>query len=688
MHFVIPYAREAVFTEVTRLLNPLAADDGIEYSVHPPAARPPATVQLGVMRRSQFADEFNAGYTISECVALEPGRLVRWRQVASSKRGMSLYGSAAHAPEFAVSLADAPAGRDAPAGGTAVTLYYDFASVSGGASAAELKAHLEAVSGGVWSRRMASRGYPEACAGPVARGGRAGSPARAASPPKFATPRSAAAKSAATAQRQRGDPAATSGAQRRRAATRLQALQRGRSSRRLNPNPLRAGAARPVRGVPGGVWAPPSPFPERLMPWEQRRQTQQQRAATRLQALQRGRSSRRSIPQLKAAAPARGRPGPAALPRVSPPPRAAAPTRGRSSPATLPPALIAPTEVSAFLPAEWSPPKAAAAAADTVLPSAAVLTAEQEQTAAVRLQALQRGRRSRKVVGGGASGGGAGRGGAGRGGAGRSCCQVSHLPGAIAGVGGSQLVEERKQAAAVRVQALHRGRLSRKTMPPPPAATAAAAPAPTASPPPPVPVTAAERAALQRTQTQLDVLLKLRAEMQALQAEVEAKRTAAVYSPPSDEAPPRSRPAPAQRGQLRPNDRSSVGLADTGASPPPSSGRAGRAGRTNATAANGRAPSPPPTRPKAGADPKAKTGSKAKAAVPATSAPKKRADPAPARAKAAPKAASKAKAAATATSGAPGFGPVASDEFLQRLGAAEARDSASVRGQGMGPLDA
>lgn len=148
--FTIPYNRENVFAEVVKFSDPLAADVDIRYTLHGAPKEPtPPTISVGMQRKAEFLNPEIAGYTISQCVALEPGRMVKWRQLESKKKGMNLLGADGKMPEVTITLSDHHEGCN-------IKLAYDFASVSGG-DADQLKTLVLTTAKDLWSSAMALR---------------------------------------------------------------------------------------------------------------------------------------------------------------------------------------------------------------------------------------------------------------------------------------------------------------------------------------------------------------------------------------------------------------------------------------------------------------------------------------------------------------------------------------------------
>jgi hypothetical protein len=85
--FKLPFRRQDVYTELVKFDAPLAADKDVKYTLMPGGAFP-QTVSLGVRRKAEFTRSDFSGYTVSECIALEEGRVVGWRQLESKKKGM------------------------------------------------------------------------------------------------------------------------------------------------------------------------------------------------------------------------------------------------------------------------------------------------------------------------------------------------------------------------------------------------------------------------------------------------------------------------------------------------------------------------------------------------------------------------------------------------------------------------
>jgi len=148
--FKLPFRRQDVYTELVKFDAPLAADKDVKYTLMPGGAFP-QTVSLGVRRKAEFTRSDFSGYTVSECIALEEGRVVGWRQLESKKKGMNLLGKNGQMPEFKITLSDTT-------DGTEVALSYDFASVEGG-SVDTLKNFFATSAKGVWQDGMQRRGY-------------------------------------------------------------------------------------------------------------------------------------------------------------------------------------------------------------------------------------------------------------------------------------------------------------------------------------------------------------------------------------------------------------------------------------------------------------------------------------------------------------------------------------------------
>ena len=125
------------------------------------APPPPTEIREGMVRRAEFLAREQAGYTVSQCIALEAGYHVKWQQLESHKKGMNLCGVDGRRPEFSIRLSDDPRG-------TVVQLAYDYLSATDGGLDAlrgllEQSAALAVSCAGFGLTRP--RGHSELCTG-------------------------------------------------------------------------------------------------------------------------------------------------------------------------------------------------------------------------------------------------------------------------------------------------------------------------------------------------------------------------------------------------------------------------------------------------------------------------------------------------------------------------------------------
>ena len=167
VHFVLPFARSSVWTELLAEYPLGSSMDRAQHTILRPGYTEGEVVSPGCVRRAEFVAADASGYTISELVEADAGHgregaaVLKWRQLETST-ALDLLGCDGHLPEFTVRLL----GGDA---GTLVTLAYNFASVRvrGGLCCIAcllprlLKANLDSRMGGAWLADMRERKYAE-----------------------------------------------------------------------------------------------------------------------------------------------------------------------------------------------------------------------------------------------------------------------------------------------------------------------------------------------------------------------------------------------------------------------------------------------------------------------------------------------------------------------------------------------
>eukprot|EP00966_Prymnesium_polylepis_P052588 1217764-Prymnesium_polylepis.1 len=158
--FVIPFDREHVFTELTRYGRPLgvptAGPGAVRFQVPPDVSYAPTDDepwQVGWQRLAHFTNGAcrPEGYVTNECIELIPNRCVKWKQISSQKKGMSLVG----APKLAMKFADTPEG------GTWCWIKMEPTFVSNwGKPGEHLERNFALARQKAWADGMERRGYP------------------------------------------------------------------------------------------------------------------------------------------------------------------------------------------------------------------------------------------------------------------------------------------------------------------------------------------------------------------------------------------------------------------------------------------------------------------------------------------------------------------------------------------------
>eukprot|EP00326_Haptolina_ericina_P013755 CAMPEP_0181228926 /NCGR_PEP_ID=MMETSP1096-20121128/33614_1 /TAXON_ID=156174 ORGANISM="Chrysochromulina ericina, Strain CCMP281" /NCGR_SAMPLE_ID=MMETSP1096 /ASSEMBLY_ACC=CAM_ASM_000453 /LENGTH=223 /DNA_ID=CAMNT_0023322495 /DNA_START=1 /DNA_END=672 /DNA_ORIENTATION=- len=132
--FGLPFARADVWSELTKVQNPLGSNPYAEFELYGEGRRKlekGERVRQGMKRVVFFKEASDAGQIISELTDLferDTSSFMKWRQTLSSKGGLQLLGLGDRKPEFSFGLMD----DGTPEGTAGCTLFltYDFYSVS------------------------------------------------------------------------------------------------------------------------------------------------------------------------------------------------------------------------------------------------------------------------------------------------------------------------------------------------------------------------------------------------------------------------------------------------------------------------------------------------------------------------------------------------------------------------------
>jgi len=123
--FDLPFQRDDVFSELVNTNQPLGlSSQNVKLFIQRQGKSPNAPVSVGCVRKAEFVGPFE-GYTVSELVQVETGKLLRWEQLQSDTVfnlvGHEVDGTLIH-PECLIEL-------ETMSMGTRVRLFYTFSHV-------------------------------------------------------------------------------------------------------------------------------------------------------------------------------------------------------------------------------------------------------------------------------------------------------------------------------------------------------------------------------------------------------------------------------------------------------------------------------------------------------------------------------------------------------------------------------